>query len=185
MAETVFTGLAMTSAGITIRRASPDEMAEAIAVDDDACALYDTVGLHFDIGPDHPFAQSEHARWHAAARVGRVYLAVSPLVVGMLVLSVLDGARHLEQLSVRTSAMRRGVGRALLRRAVAWAAGEALWLTTYAHVPWNRPFYESAGFVVVPEADCPRAIVADLEEQRRYLPAPTQRIAMRRPASAS
>jgi hypothetical protein len=52
-------------------------------------------------------------------------------------------------------------------------------LTTYAHLPWNRPFYESAGFVVVPVSECPPEMVAILDDQRRWLPAPDQRIAMR------
>ena len=32
-----------------------------ISIDDDACALYDTVGLHFDIGPDADL--DEQRRW--------------------------------------------------------------------------------------------------------------------------
>jgi hypothetical protein len=47
-------------------------------------------------------------------------------------------------------------------------------------VPWNRPFYEREGFDVVPATDCPTEIVAILDEQRRWLPAPEQRVAMRR-----
>jgi hypothetical protein len=61
-----------------------------------------------------------------------------------------------------------------------WAAGEALWLTTYAHVPWNRAFYERFGFAVVPESSCGGDILEILTEQRRWLPAPEQRVAMRR-----
>lgn len=70
-------------------------------------------------------------------------------------------------------------------QAIDWAAPEPLWLTTYAHLPWNRPFYERAGFAVIPEAQCPPGIVEILAEQRACLPAPRERIAMQRPGSAA
>ena len=165
---------------IILRAASPSEIDEAIAIDDDACALYETAGLYFDIGPEHPFAQSEHGRWLLSMQRGLAHFAVATAPVGLLALSVLDGVRYLEQLSVRTAFMRRGIGRRLLEHAIAWADGQPLWLTTYAHLPWNRGFYEQYGFRVVPEVECPRGVVADLAEQRRWLPAPDQRIAMRR-----
>jgi GNAT superfamily N-acetyltransferase len=167
-----------------IRTALPAEIGEVIAIDDDACGLYDEAGLHLDMGPDHPFARAEWGRWAQSARRGDAFLAGLPAgpAVGMLVMGRVDGAPHVDQLSVRRSAMRRGLGRFLLMHAIEWAAGDDLWLTTYGHVPWNRPFYQRHGFSVVPEARCPPEIVAILEDQRRWLPAPEQRIAMRRPA---
>jgi len=47
--------------------------------------------------------------------------------------------------------MRRGVGSALLTAAensVRAGGARALWLTTYDHLPSNRPFYERAGYVL-------------------------------------
>ena len=105
------------------RRASPPELDEVISIDDDACALYDSAGLHFDFGPDHPFARAEWAHWARAADAGNVYFAVAePLgarPVGVLVMDRIDGAPYLEQLSVRMSAQQHGVGRRLLQRAAA------------------------------------------------------------------
>lgn len=172
---------------VTIRPATEDEANEVIAIDDDASALFASVGLPLDFGPDHPFVLAEHARWTAATRAGRTFLAVAgdgpPL--GMTVLGWVDGAPFLQQLSVRRSAMRRGIGARLLARAVAWAGQRPLWLTTYAHVPWNRPFYERAGFAAVPPERCPPGVAAVLAEERRHLPEPGQRIAMVRPAGAA
>lgn len=172
---------------IVIRQAAPEEMEECIAIDDDACALYEQAGLRFDIGPAHPFARSEHSRWARAARDGNAFLAQQPdgRVVGLLVMGLVDDAPYLEQISVRTSAMRRGIGRLLVARAIEWAAREAMWLTTYAHLPWNRPFYERFGFQAIREAECPPEILAILAEQRRWLPAPEERIAMQRPHDRS
>jgi GNAT superfamily N-acetyltransferase len=173
------------STPMVIRPASAEEIDEIVAIDDDACALYERAGLHIDLNPEHPFARSEWARWTQAAREGNAFFAegLGARAVGLLVMGRVDGAPYLEQLSVRTNAMRQGIGTRLLTRAIERAAGEALWLTTYAHLPWNRPFYERAGFAVIPESQCPKGIVEILEEQRRWLPAPRERIAMRRPGN--
>jgi len=170
-----------------IRLASPDDLDEIVAVDDDACTLYERAGLQVAFTPEHPFVRAERACWAAAARAGTAFLVGAPGAPspGLLVMTRVDGAPHLEQLSVRMSAQRRGLGRRLLLRAIEWAGAEPLWLTTYAHLPWNRPFYQRHGFAVVPEVDCPPGIAAILADQRRWLPAPDQRIAMRRPGSGS
>lgn len=173
-----------------VRTATPDDIDEAVAIDDDACQLFSGFGLHVELGPGHPFAEAERARWLRATRAGNAFLAVPATgptrpALGLLVLDRVDGEPYLEQLSVRGSAMRRGLGTELLRRALDWAAGEPLWLTTYAHVPWNRPFYERFGFTVVPEASCGGDILEILAEQRRWLPAPEQRVAMRQSSGRS
>jgi len=171
---------------IFIRRASPDDLAEVIAIDEDACELYRQADIHLDFAPDHPFAVAERADWARAAHAGDVFLAgpAGAPPVGLLVMMRVDGAPYLEQLSVRMRAQKQGVGRRLLMRAIDWAPGEPLWLTTYAHLPWNRPFYERHGFAVVPEPECPPGMLAILEDQRRWLPRPEQRIAMRRAATS-
>jgi GNAT superfamily N-acetyltransferase len=165
---------------LLIRRALPDEIDQMVSIDVDACTLYEEAGLDADLGPEHPYSVAERACWTRCAREGNAFVAGWPdaPAVGLLVMDRIDGAAYLEQLSVRRAAMGRGVGRRLLQRAIEWA-GEPLWLTTYAHIPWNRPFYERHGFVTVAESACPPGIVAILDEQRRALPAPTERIAMR------
>ncbi|MDP1571030.1 MAG: GNAT family N-acetyltransferase [Vicinamibacterales bacterium] len=169
---------------VTLRPARPDEIDTLVAIDDEASALYAAHGLALGVTEEHPFAEAERARWLAAAQAARAFLAVSAAGVplGFAALDLVDGAPYLDQLAVHPAAMRRGVGRALLARAIAWAEAQgagALWLTTYAHLPFNRPYYERAGFVVVPEAACGPGIRHHLAEQRCALPAPEQRVAMR------
>lgn len=96
---------------VHIRPATPDEIDVAIAVDDDACALHAQAGLHLDLGPEHPFARAERARWTRAAHAGHAFLAEEPggRAIGLVVLGRNDGAPYLDQLSVRTSAMRGGL----------------------------------------------------------------------------
>lgn len=165
---------------VIIRPGAADQIADAIAIDDDACLLYESAGLRFDIGPDHPFAREEYARWTRAAEQGLLFFASrgEGPPAGMLVLGLVDGQPHLDQLSVRRAAMRQGIGTRLVSFAIEWAAGRPLWLETYAHVRWNKSFYERLGFVVVPPSAAPADVRAHLDEQRRWLPAPEQRIAM-------
>lgn len=171
--------------GVTLRPALPGEIELLNDIDDDAVTLYEQHGPSIDLGPEHAFVRAELARWSRSLELGRVFLAVDRTGqgVGFAVLDVLDGEPYLDELAVRRAAMRRGIGGRLLARAADWAraaGGSALWLTTYDHLPFNRPYYERHGYVVMPEAACGPGILHHLEEQRRYLPAPTQRVAMRR-----
>jgi GNAT superfamily N-acetyltransferase len=67
--------------------------------------------------------------------------------VGCLLVDAIDGAAHIEQVSVAPGHQGRGLGRALVERVAQWAASQgmtAVTLTTFAQVPWNRPLYELA-----------------------------------------
>ncbi|WP_247597837.1 GNAT family N-acetyltransferase [Streptomyces sp. RKND-216] len=69
--------------------------------------------------------------------------------VAYALLEVVDGCLHIEQVSVRPDHARQRIGRALLERAAVRAVAEglpALTLTTFAHVPWNAPYYRRCGF---------------------------------------
>jgi GNAT superfamily N-acetyltransferase len=73
-----------------------------------------------------------------------------------LLLDVVDGAAHIEQVSVHPSAAGRGLGRELVEAAVAHAHArrdDRITLTTFTEVPWNMPYYRRLGFAVLPEAD--------------------------------
>ncbi|HEX2671124.1 MAG TPA: GNAT family N-acetyltransferase [Polyangiaceae bacterium] len=171
---------------VTILPASASDIDTLRAIDDDACALYAAHGVEVELPHDHPFARAELARWLRSAELGSAFLAVdhARAGVGFAALEWVDGAPYLDQLSVRVAAMRQGIGGRLLARAAEWArasGGSALWLTTYAHLSFNQPYYERHGFVVVPESECSAGLRHHLAEQRSILPAPDQRVAMRRP----
>lgn len=170
---------------LVLRVATAADMPDVVRVDDDATALYRTAGIVIDLPRDHPFTVDEQRRWAEAAAAGQMFVALDEgQIVGFASLDVLDGAAYLDQLSVHRVSMRRGIGRFLLRRAYTWArymGSSVLFLTTYGHVPWNRPFYEREGFSVVAEPECGPAVRHHLEEQRRALPCPEHRVAMQRP----
>lgn len=169
----------------TILPAAASDISDLCAIDDDASALYAAHGVSVELAADDPFSRAEVARWLRSAELGRAFLAWDSdgTSLGFATLDLVDGSPYLDQLAVRMRAMRRGVGGALLAHAAGWArsaGGSALWLTTYAHLPFNRPYYERHGYIVVPESGCSAGIRHHLDEQRRHLPAPDQRIAMRR-----
>jgi GNAT superfamily N-acetyltransferase len=167
-----------------LRTGRSGELTRAVAIDDSGAELFAGLGIHFEIPEHHPYVQAERMRWQLALERGDLAFAChAGEPVGFFVLDRLADRPYLEQLSVRHDRGRRGLGRALLEAVCARCAeqGDAeLWLTTYAHVPWNAPFYARCGFEQVPEASCSPELQAVLEEQRGALPAPEQRVAMRK-----
>lgn len=76
--------------------------------------------------------------------------------VAYLLMDAVDGAAHIEQVSVHPTAARRGIGRALIEHVASVAATQgltALTLTTFADVPWNAPYYARLGFRTLAEAE--------------------------------
>jgi GNAT superfamily N-acetyltransferase len=82
---------------------------------------------------------------------GCAWLAVSAhdQPVAYLLADIVDGNAHIEQVSVHPHDARRGLGKALIEHAVAWARQRglgAVTLTTFTDVPWNAPYYQRLGF---------------------------------------
>ena len=181
----VFTQRGLPPAEIMIRQASTAEIDTLCEIDLDASRLFERAGLRLDLPADHEFLVNERNRWLRSLAAGRALLAVDPTgeSVGFAAAGVVDGEPYLDQLSVRTKFMQRGAGTALLN-AVASAAADAgapaLWLTTYDHLSWNRPFYERNGFAVVPQRECGAEISAVISYERRWLPSPQERVVMRK-----
>jgi len=76
--------------------------------------------------------------------------------VAYLMADLVDGCLQIEQVTVHPGSARRGLGRALLDHAANRAAAgglPALTLTTFAHVPWNAPYYARCGFRVLDDAE--------------------------------
>jgi GNAT superfamily N-acetyltransferase len=170
---------------VRIRRADPVEIDVLTAIDDDAAMLFMQAGINVDFPPDHEFLAHERLRLGLSLAAGTALLATHRALgpVGFVALGCVDGQAYIEQLSVRMQAMRRGIGTLLLGAVavLAKANGEStISLTTYGHLPWNRRFYEYNGYAVVPEMACGVELARELEFQRRWLPRPDQRVAMRK-----
>jgi GNAT superfamily N-acetyltransferase len=100
------------------------------------------------VADDDPASLETLARFAAG---GRSWVAVdrSDVPIGYVLVDVVDGCAHIEQVTVRPDHQGAGVGRALLQRVRAWAADSglsAITLTTFTEVPWNAPLYRHLGF---------------------------------------
>ena len=107
-----------------------------------------------EVADDEPLPLDALIGYHDA---GRAWVAVdeSDSPVAYLVADTVDGNLHVEQVSVHPRYSRSGIGRRLLDRVADCANADglpALTLTTFADVPWNRPYYLRCGFVVLDES---------------------------------
>jgi len=154
-------------------------------IDADASRLFERAGLQLNLPTDHAFFRRERDRWMESLTSSSALIAARAdgRILGFAASGVLDREPFLDQLSVRSEFMRLGIGTALLQAAEKLAVlrgGHALWLTTYGHLSWNRPFYERAGFVVMPEPLWGLEILREATYERRWLPSPEHRIVMRK-----
>lgn len=132
---------------VRIRPATPEDLARLQAIEVAAGAAFRDVGMA-DIADHAPPPIPTLAGYQQA---GRAWVAVDggDLPIAYLLVDLIDGCAHVEQVSVHPEHARRGVGRALLDHVSAWAAGQgigALTLTTFRDVPWNGPYYKRLGF---------------------------------------
>jgi GNAT superfamily N-acetyltransferase len=120
----------------------------------------------------------------AYARAGRSWVALSAhdVPAGFVIVDIVDGNAHVEQISVRRDLQCTGIGRALIDRVRAWA-GEtgrsAITLSTFATVPWNGPLYAHLGFVAIPEDGMGPELRAVRDAETRHGLDPAARICMR------
>lgn len=68
--------------------------------------------------------------------------------VGFLVANVVDGCLYISEVGVHPRGARQGLGRQLIDHA-GTGGYPALILTTFRDVPWNAPYYQRLGFVIL------------------------------------
>jgi GNAT superfamily N-acetyltransferase len=134
-----------------IRAARPDDLPELVDVEIAAGLAFRGIGMAA-VADDDPGTVAELAGFADDGRAW-VFADAADRPVAYLLVDVVDGDAHIEQVSVRPEHARRGIGRQLIEVAREWAVAHglpALSLTTYAEVPWNGPYYARLGFEVVP-----------------------------------
>ena len=124
-----------------------DDLAVLVEIERAASEAFRPLGMD-TVADDDPGSVEELTSY---ADGGRAFVSVDAedRPVGYVLLDVVDGAAHVEQVSTHPDHARQGVGRALIERAASWASAHdlrALTLTTYVEVPWNGPYYERLGF---------------------------------------
>jgi GNAT superfamily N-acetyltransferase len=164
------------------RIARADELAEVQRIEVDSGVPFREIGMT-DVADMPPLPLEVLA---AAQRAGRLRVAVDAddRPVAFVVVELVDGCAHVQQLSVDPAYARRGIGRRLLDDVADWAAGQglpALTLTTFRSVPWNGPYYARCGFRELTGAEVTPGLAGLLAAEAALGLDPADRIALRRP----
>jgi GNAT superfamily N-acetyltransferase len=167
---------------VTIRWARLDELPVFQRLEVASGVLFRNFGMA-DIAsnPPPPLEVFEHSR-HA----GLLWVTTDAddRPTGFVLVKLVDGFAHIEQISVHPDHQGRGLGRALIDHVGTWAAAQglpALTLSTFRSVPWNGPYYARLGFVELNELT-PGLLEIHAEETAFGLD-PAERIFMRRPTT--
>ncbi|MBB4821694.1 GNAT family N-acetyltransferase [Pseudomonas solani] len=104
---------------------------------------------------------------------GRLWVAQDSggMAVGFALVEVLGGIALLAELDVLPALGRRGIGRRLIAAARDWAEArghEALYLTTFADLPWNAPYYARLGFRPLEEDELHDELIRRLREEEAF-----------------
>jgi GNAT superfamily N-acetyltransferase len=125
----------------------------------------------------------------AYQRAGRAWVAVTgeDTPVGFIVVDLIDGRAHIEQVSVHPDQAGRGIGSMLINHVGRWAAGQgidALTLATFRSVPWNGPYYARLGFREMALGEITAGLAALLDDEAAHGIDPATRVCMCRATTA-
>lgn len=132
-----------------IRRATVADAIEVLEVILDAGSMFRDAQMA-EVSDNTPPAIEDV---EAQIRTGNVWVAKHDRrLVGCILVGVLDGNAHIEQVSVSRSHQGRGLGRRLVERAEDWARAQGhdrVTLTTFTGVSWNAPYDARLGYRVL------------------------------------
>ena len=134
-----------------IRLARTGDLEDLREVERAAGVAFRELGMAW-VADDDPPTVAELAAFASDGRAW-VYEDAAGRPAGYLLLDVVDGEAHIEQVSVHPEYAHRRIGQALIEVAADWARQRgmsAMTLTTFADVPWNGPYYRRLGFHDVP-----------------------------------
>lgn len=166
---------------VLIRLAMPEDTSQLPDIEQSAGLLFRQIaGLEW-IAEDHVMTADQHlpailaqSTWVACEQDVPVAFLSAERTLGIL---------HIREVSVHARVMGRGIGRSLIKAAVAAAQASgltALTLTTFRDVPWNEPYYQRLGFETLAADDLDQRLHSILaDEVSAGLPG-DRRCAMRR-----
>lgn len=165
---------------IVLRPAAPSDAAALQEIERLAGERFREVGMP-EVADDEPPSSDALAGY---ATAGRAWVALdgAGTPIGFVLVDVVDGNAHVEQVSVRPDHQGAGIGRALLDRVRTWASGagmRAVTLTTFTDVPWNAPLYRHLGFRDLDEAELGAELAAVRDAETAHGLDPTRRTCMR------
>lgn len=168
------------SPSVSIRPATPEDASQLREIELRAGERFREVGMP-EIADDEP--PPVEVLVHYASE-GRAWSAVDgdDVPIGYVLVDVVDGDAHIEQVSVDPSRQGQGIGRALVERVRSWATehqSSSVTLTTFADVTWNVPLYRHLGFHVLAEEEIGAELRALREEETAHGLDPSSRVCMR------
>ena len=129
-----------------IRRALVTELPSLQHIERAAGESFRDIGMG-EVADDEPLSIDELRGYLDDERVWVFVQDERP--VGYLLVDIVDGNAHIEQVSVHPGYGHRGIGRALIEQTFRWSREHgypAVTLTTFREVPWNGPYYRRLGF---------------------------------------
>jgi GNAT superfamily N-acetyltransferase len=166
---------------MNIRPAHRDELTTLQDLELAAGVLFREIGMT-DIAehPPPPLEVFEQAR-----ATGLLWISVDSAdrPTGFVLVKLIDGGVHIEQLSVHPEHQRQGIGRELIEYVDTWAAGRGtplLTLTTFRNVPWNGPYYARLGFSEIPTDQLTPGLAEIRDAETAFGLDPAERIVMAR-----
>jgi len=133
------------SSSLVVAPAGPGDVPELARIEVEAGRLFLAVDM-----PEVAGDEADQQELAEATADGRLWVAsYDGQVAGYVQASEVDGRAHVDQVSVRPSWGRRGIGEALVRHVEAWGRDRGLdgtTLTTFRDVPWNGPWYRRLGY---------------------------------------
>lgn len=151
---------------VEIRCATAEDLALIPAIELSAASAFEGR----DVPPDLLTTVSDADTWLPQLAAGTLWIAVVDGAVSAFLAASADAEHlHIDEIDVLRDAQGRGVGRALMAHAIAWARDRDLQqvtLTTFTDVPWNAPFYRSMGFEAWPDGEAPPALAAKVHAER-------------------
>jgi GNAT superfamily N-acetyltransferase len=164
-----------------VRPPRPDELEALRSIERNAGRAFAAIGMEA-IAVDEPRTA---AALEAFREAGHAWVAVddtdSP--IAYLLSAIVDDRAHIEQVSVAPDHSRRGIGALLIEHLATAARAEgrgSLTLTAFRDVPWNAPYYQRLGFVIVEPPDQRPQLAALVARERSSIPGHASRVAMRR-----
>jgi GNAT superfamily N-acetyltransferase len=165
---------------VAIRPLRREDGESARAIERAAGEQFRDVGLAYVA--DHEPATLEELAAYADAGRGWVATSSDDQPIGYVVVDIVDGNAHIEQISVHPDLQGKGLGRALVEQVCDWARDtDRPWitLTTFRDVAWNQPLYEHLGFEVVLPDEVGPEFAALVREEAEHWFAPETRVCMR------
>lgn len=165
-----------------LRVARRDDLPVMQRIERAAGAAFRSLGMRA-VADDEPPSITELASFQEDGRAW-VITDDADRPVAYLLVDIVEGNAHVEQVSVHPDHARQGLGRTLLDTAAAWAEQHglaALTLTTYSEVPWNAPYYQRLGFQILAEHQISEELRAIREHEQARGLGRWPRVIMRRP----